>query len=96
MMRAWRARASGGWLCAIIRKPTVSRPMPRATLKCWAEMSASVQWVAIRQMAAPLPAAWRMSSAVPRPGSIRKAILACLAVATAVAIRSWSGTALKP
>ena len=59
-------------------------------------MSASVQWVAIRQTEAPLPAACRMSSVMPRPGSIRKAILACLAVATAVAIRSWSGTGLKP
>ena len=70
--------------------------MLRATLKCWMEMSASVQWVAIRQTEAPLSDAWRMSSVVPRPGSIRKAILACFAVATAVAMRSWSGTALKP
>ncbi len=96
MMRACRASTSGGWLCAIIRKPTVSSPMLRATLKCWIEMSASVQWVAIRQTEAPLSAARRMSSVVPSPGSIRKAILACLAVATAVAMRSWSGTALKP
>jgi hypothetical protein len=96
MIRACLARTSGGWLCAIIRKPTVSRPMLRATLKCWMEMSASVQWVAIRQTEAPLSDAWRMSSVVPRPGSIRKAILACFAVATAVAMRSWSGTALKP
>ena len=37
-------------VCAIIRKPTVSRPSSRASPKCWIETSASVQWVAIRQI----------------------------------------------
>ena len=64
----------GVWL--IIRKPTVSRPRSRAKPKCWMDTSASVQWVAIRQIDPPLPWASLMSSLVPTPGSIRKAILA--------------------
>ena len=96
MMRACRASTSGGWLCAIIKNPTVSSPSSRATAKCWTEMSASVQCVAIRQTLAPLPAACRMSSVMPTPGSMRKAILARLAALTAVPIRSCSGVRLKP
>jgi hypothetical protein len=34
------------WL--IIKKPETSMPRSRAVWMCWAEMSASVQWVAIR------------------------------------------------
>ena len=59
-------------------------------------MSASVQWVAIRQIAPPLSWAARMSSLVPTPGSIRKAILARLAVSAAILISSCSGVRLKP
>ena len=50
MIRACSASFSGGWVCDIIRKPTVSRPSSRARPKCWMETSASVQWVAIRQI----------------------------------------------
>ena len=96
MIRACLASTSGGWLCAIIRKPTVSRPSFLARPKCWTEMSASVQWVAIRQTDAPLSAAAWMSSARPTPGSMRNAIFARLAEATAVLIRSCSGVRLKP
>jgi len=96
MMRACRASASGGWLCAIMRNPTVSRPSSRATRKCWTEMSASVQCVAIRQTLAPLSAASLMSSVMPTPGSMRNAIFARLAALTAVLIRSCSGVRLKP
>ena len=48
MIRACLASSSGGWECAIIRKPTVSSPSSRARPKCWTEMSASVQCVATR------------------------------------------------
>ena len=34
------------WL--IIRKPDTSMPSSRAVAMCWAETSASVQWVATR------------------------------------------------
>ncbi len=53
------------WL--IIRNPTVSRPSSRASPKCWIDTSASVQWVAIRQMEPPLFCAVLMSSLVPTP-----------------------------
>ena len=78
MIRACSASTSGGWVWLIIRKPTVSRPSSRASPKCWIETSASVQWVAIRQIWPPLSCASRMSSLVPTPGSIRNAILASL------------------
>ena len=75
MIRACLASTSGGWVWLIIRKPTVSSPSSRARPKCWIEVSASVQWVAIRQISPPLSWAARMSSLVPTPGSIRNAIL---------------------
>jgi hypothetical protein len=50
MIRPCRASSSGVTLWAIIRKPTVSSPSSRASPKCCWETSASVQWVAIRQM----------------------------------------------
>ena len=59
----------------IIRNPTVSSPSSRASPKCWIDTSASVQWVAIRQIEPPLFCASLMSSLVPTPGSIRNAIL---------------------
>ncbi len=50
MMRACSASFSGGMVWLIIRNPTVSSPSSRASPKCWIETSASVQWVAIRQI----------------------------------------------
>src|SRR4051812_4976595 len=96
MIRACFASTSGGWEWAIIRKPTVSRPRFRASPKCCTAMSASVQWVAIRQIDAPLSRATRMSSFTPTPGNIRKAILASRAVSAATVISSCSGVLLKP
>ena len=96
MIRACLASTSGGWVWLIIRKPTVSRPSSRASPKCWIEVSASVQCVAIRQIWPPLSCAARMSSLVPTPGSIRKAILARLAVSAAILISSCSGVLEKP
>jgi hypothetical protein len=55
-----------------------------------------VQWVAIRQIDAPLSWATMMSSLIPRPGSIRKAIFAFFAVSTAMEMSSCSGTLEKP
>ena len=43
MIRACFASTSGGCEWAIIKNPTVSNPISRATPKCWMEMSASVQ-----------------------------------------------------
>ena len=80
----------------IIRKPTVSSPSSRASPKCWMETSASVQWVAIRQIEPPLFCASLMSSLVPTPGSIRNAILASFAVSAASLISSCSGVLEKP
>ena len=82
------------WL--IIKKPTVSNPSSRAKPKCWTDTSASVQWVAIRQIDPPLFCASLMSYLVPTPGSIRKAILASLAVSAATLINSCSGVFEKP
>jgi hypothetical protein len=96
MIRACSASFSGGWECDIIRKPTVSRPRSRASPKCCSDTSASVQWVAIRQIDAPLSAAMPMSSLTPTPGSIRNAILARLAVLAASVISSCSGVLEKP
>ena len=68
MIRACAASASGVCVWAIIRKPTVSRPSSRASPKCWIEMSASVQCVAMRTIDTPRSATARMSSFVPTPG----------------------------
>ena len=35
MMRACSASFSGGTVCAIIKNPTVSSPISRASPKCW-------------------------------------------------------------
>jgi hypothetical protein len=96
MMRACFARSSGAEVCAIIRKPTVSRPIARASPKCWMEMSASVQCVATRMMETPRSAAAVMSSLVPRPGSISAAMRAEVAVSTAARISCRSGVAENP
>ncbi len=96
MIRACFASTSGGWVWLIIRKPTVSRPSSRASLKCCWETSASVQCVAIRQIWPPLSCAARMSSLVPTPGSIRNAIFACVAVSAAIRISSCSHVFEKP
>ena len=96
MMRAWAASFSGLMVCAIIRKPTVSSPSSRASPKCWIDTSASVQCVAMRQIDPPFCCASLMSSLVPRPGSIRKAILDSLAVSAASLMSSCSGVLEKP
>ena len=96
MMRAWAASFSGAMVWLIIRKPTVSRPSSRASPKCWIDTSASVQWVAIRQIEPPLFCASLMSSLVPTPGSIRNAILDSLAVSAASLMSSCSGVFEKP
>ena len=96
MMRACAASFSGEMVWLIIRKPTVSRPSSRAKPKCWIATSASVQWVAMRQIEPPLPCAMRMSSFVPTPGSIRKAILAVFAVSAAMVMSSCSGVFENP
>ncbi len=97
MMRAWAARTSGGWLCAIIRNPTVSNPTSREIRKCWIAMSASVQCVAMRTIDTPMSRHALMSSMVPTPGSIRAAIdERPPAVSTATPIRRRSSTAENP
>ena len=63
-----RARpASAMWL--IIRNPETSMPSSRAVAMCWAETSASVQWVATRTDRTPSAWACLSSSMVPMPGS---------------------------
>ena len=96
MIRACLASFSGGSVWLIIRNPTVSRPNSRASPKCWIETSASVQCVAIRQIEPPLFCASLMSSLMPTPGSIRKAILASFAVSAASLINSCSGVLENP
>ncbi len=96
MIRACLARTSGGCEWAIIKKPTVSSPRSRASRKCCSDTSASVQCVAMRQIEPPLSWAARMSSLTPTPGSIRKAILARLAVSAAILISSCSGVRENP
>ncbi|CNU64513.1 Uncharacterised protein [Mycobacterium tuberculosis] len=96
MMRAWAASLSGAMVWAIIKNPTVSRPSSRASPKCWIDTSASVQWVAIRQIDPPLSRASLMSSLVPTPGNIKNAIRASFAVAAASLISSCSGVFEKP
>ena len=54
-----RASSSGATMCAIIRKPTVSRPSLRAGAMCCSETSASVQCVATRIVPTPQSAAMR-------------------------------------
>ena len=80
----------------IIKNPTVSRPSSRASPKCWMDTSASVQWVAMRQIDPPLFWASLMSSFVPTPGSIKNAILAVFAVCAARVISSCSGVLENP
>ena len=55
-------------MCAIIRKPTVSISILRASVMCCSETSASVQWVATRIVCT--PSAWAIFrwSTVPMPG----------------------------
>ncbi len=96
MIRACFASTSGAWVWLIIKKPTVSRPSSRARPKCWMDTSASVQWVAMRQICPPLSWAARMSSFVPTPGSMRKAIFARRAVCAAMRMSSCSGVREKP
>ncbi len=48
MSLAWQASSAGSARWDIIRNPATSMPRSRAAAMCWAEMSASVQWVATR------------------------------------------------
>ncbi len=69
MSFACLASSAGGARWAIIRKPATSMPSSRAVEMCWAETSASVQWVATRTERMPSSAARRRSAIVPTPGS---------------------------
>jgi hypothetical protein len=76
------------WL--IMRKPETSMPSSRALPMCWAEMSASVQWVAIRIDRTPRPYARSSSAMVPMPGSSRVVSTALVMLLAAVSIHSQS------
>ena len=80
----------------IIKNPTVSKPISRASVKCCSEMSASVQCVAMRTIDTPMSWIALMSSFVPSPGSISAAILAFFAESTAAFIRMRSSTSDLP
>ncbi|MDT4873124.1 hypothetical protein FQZ97_1083510 [compost metagenome] len=64
-------------MCAIIRKPTVSMSILRASVMCCPLTSASVQCVATRMVCTPRPCAIFRWSTVPMPGSSRALTLAC-------------------
>ena len=65
--------------------------------KCWRAMSASVQCVAIRTTDTPMSRHARMSSIVPRPGSISAAMRERPAAAsTAACMSTRSSTAENP
>jgi hypothetical protein len=93
MIRACSASFAGDALWLSMRNPTVSMPRRRASPKCWIDTSASVQWVAIRATEAPSCAFLRWCT-VPRPGSMRMAILAWRASSTA-ALMSWNSSTLE-
>ncbi|MCY1466194.1 hypothetical protein D9M71_844550 [compost metagenome] len=81
-------------MCAIIRKPTVSRPIFAAMPMCWPETSASVQWVATRMVETPQSWAIFRWSTVPMPGNSRAETLACLSLgitASKYASSLWAG-----
>ncbi len=82
------------WL--IIRKPIANISFSRAQAMCWAEMSASVQWVATRTAAAPRSSAASSMWIVPIPGSSNTAISAFSVAATAASTRSRSAAAANP
>ena len=71
-------------------------PRSRAAAKCWADTSASVQWVAIRATDAPASRACLRSSTVPTPGSSSTAIFAEAASVAAARTRSMSLVAENP
>ena len=96
MIRACSASFAGEALWLSMRNPTVSMPSARAAAKCWSETSASVQWVAMRATEAPAAWAFFSSCTVPRPGSMRMAILAWVASSTAAAMSCISSTLEKP
>ncbi len=96
MIRACSASFSGEALWLSMRNPTVSMPSARAAPKCWIDTSASVQWVAMRATEAPAAWAFFSSCTVPRPGSMRTAILAWVASSTAAAMSFISSTLEKP
>ena len=83
-------------MCAIIRKPATSMPIPRAYSMCCLAMSASVQWVAIRTDRAPASNASLRSVTVPMPGISSVAIFACSTASAATSMYSMSECAAKP
>ncbi len=76
------------WL--IIRNEATRIPFDAAQAMCWAEMSASVQWVATRATVAPSACASRSLRSVPIPGSSSTATAAFETAATAASISSSS------
>ena len=83
-------------MCAIIRKPTVSRPSLRARPMCCSATSASVQCVATRMVPTPQSRAMRRSSTVPMPGSSSAEMRACFICGTTALRYSSSLCAGKP
>ena len=71
-------------------------PFSRAQEMCWAEMSASVQWVAIRTLVTPSALAAFRSAMVPMPGSSRVVSFAFVITSAAAAIHSASLAAPWP
>lgn len=80
----------------IIRNPATSMPSSRAAAMCWAEMSASVQWVAMRTER--MPSAWACSRSctVPMPGSSRVVGIASRTASVTASIHSQSVWAPTP
>ncbi|MNE77940.1 hypothetical protein D3C76_1217510 [compost metagenome] len=83
-------------MCAIIRKPTVSRPIFADMPMCWPDTSASVQWVATRMVETPCSWAIFRWSRVPIPGNNRAETLACFICGITAAKYSSSLWAGKP
>lgn len=63
---------------------------------CWAEMSASVQWVAIRTLVTPSARAALRSAMVPMPGTSSVVSRAVVSTSAAAAIQSASLAAPCP
>lgn len=96
MSPAWRASSAGSAMWDIIRNPATSMPSSRAAAMCWAEMSASVQWVAMRTERIPRECARLRSLTVPMPGSSRVVGVACRTASVTASIHSQSVWAPTP
>ncbi|MEY9995497.1 hypothetical protein ABIE67_007529 [Streptomyces sp. V4I8] len=90
MSLAWAASSAAGAMWLIIRKPETSMPRSRALAMCWAEMSASVQWVAMRTERTPRAWARSSSAIVPIPGRRRVVSTASSIASAAASIHSQS------